>query len=61
MKNELIYKLNIEDIQNVALQEIGRELTSGEIKSIESKISENIKWYDVIADAINDNIKTGDS
>jgi hypothetical protein len=45
--------LNVEDVQTVAFEEIGRELTAKEIKKIEDLIAENINWYDAILDAIN--------
>ena len=60
MKVEIIYKITSEDVQEVALREIGRELTHEEIKSITDAISDNIKWYDAVADAINANIKSDD-
>ncbi len=60
MKNqinkEIIYSINIADIQTVAQQEIKRELTREEIVKIEDSIAENIDWYDAIAIAINHNI-----
>ena len=63
-KNEanIVYSLNIEDIQTVALEEIGRELTAKEIKKIENLIAENINWYDAILEAINAKIdlRTGE-
>ena len=56
MKTETIYKLTIEDIQNVAQQEIGRDLTSDEIRKVRVSIPDKIKWYDAIADSISENI-----
>ncbi len=50
--NKIIYSLTVEDIQTVANQEIERDLSSDEIKKIIEPIGENIKWYDAIADAI---------
>lgn len=54
MKNETIYVLTKEDAQNVAQQEIGRDLTSDEIQKIKDAISDKINWYDSIADIINE-------
>lgn len=54
MKNETIYVLTKEDIQNVAQQEIGRDLTSAEIQKIKDTIADKINWYDAIADTINE-------
>ncbi len=58
MRSKIIYSLNEEDIQTVALEEIERNLTSKEIEDIKDLIAENIKWYDAIAAAINKKIKT---
>lgn len=48
----IIYSLNIEDVQTVASQEIGRELSENEIAEITNLLGDNINWYDAIADAI---------
>ncbi len=56
MKNKIIYSLSIEDLQNVANQEIERELTRQEIEKLEKSIAEKIPWYDVIAGAIEETI-----
>jgi hypothetical protein len=61
MKNqneeEIIYSLNIEDVQTVAQQEIERNLTKKEIEDIIEIIASNVNWYDAIAVAINENIE----
>ena len=51
-KNEIVYSLNIEDIQTVAIQEIDKELTGDEIEKIKDLIGEKINWYDAIYDSI---------
>lgn len=53
-KEEIIYSLNIEDIQTVATQEIDRELTDNEIENILDAIAARIHWYDAIAASINE-------
>jgi hypothetical protein len=56
MKNqsnqEIIYSLNIEDIQTVAQQELERELTLEEIDKIRDSIADRFNWYDTVADTI---------
>ena len=52
--NEIVYSLNIEDIQTVATQEIERELTDDEIEKIKDLFAEKISWYDAIAAAIDE-------
>lgn len=56
--NKIIYQLTIEDIQEVAMQELERELSAKEIKKLIDPIAEKIPWYDVIADAINETLIT---
>jgi len=55
--DKVIYQLTIEDLQRAAIDTLGRELTSTEVELIEEKFAENIKWYDAIQSAINENIK----
>ena len=56
MKNNdtIIYSLNIDDIQEVAVQELDRELTYDEIRKLVDPIAKKVSWYDVIAEAINE-------
>ena len=56
-KNEIIYSLNVEDIQRVARQEKGRELVIEEIDKIKDLIGEYINWYDAILNSINEKIE----
>jgi hypothetical protein len=57
MKNsDIIYTLNIVDIQTVANGELRRDLTDNEIELIKESIAERIGWYDAIADSINEKI-----
>ena len=52
--DQTIYQLTIEDVQNVALEELEEELSPEEIENIEDLIAKRIDWYGVIADAINE-------
>jgi hypothetical protein len=52
----VIYSLTVEDVQEVANQELGRDLTDNEIKKIKDIIAEKITWYDAILDTINEKI-----
>jgi len=49
-----IYSINIEDVQNVADEELGRELS--ELKIIEDKIGDYIDWYGAIYSAIQNEV-----
>ena len=46
--SKIIYSINIEDVQNVAEEKIGRSLTNKELQIIEDKIGDYIDWYDAI-------------
>ncbi len=56
-KNKIIYQLTIEDIQNVAEENFGRELTSEEVNKILDSIGIRIPWYEAIYDSIKDKLK----
>jgi hypothetical protein len=55
-KNIVVYSLNIEDIQTVAVQEINRELTDSEVEKVKNLIGEKINWYEAILDSITEEI-----
>lgn len=56
-KNKIIYSINIEDVQNVAEQELDRELTVEELKIVEEKIGDQFDWYEAIASVISMHIE----
>jgi len=51
-KDKIIYQLTVEDIQTVATEMFGRELSPEEIKKIEDPIGEGIPWYEIIESCI---------
>ena len=51
-KNKVIYSINIEDVQNVAEQELDRELTADELKIVEEKIGHQVDWYSAISETL---------
>jgi|CXWL01.1.fsa_nt_gi hypothetical protein len=53
-KAELIYYINEVDIQEVANQEIERDLSFEEIEMIRNRIAEKIDWYSIIAESIDE-------
>ncbi len=56
-KERVIYSLNIEDVQNVAIEEYGRTLTDEELEIIEEELGDYIDWYDSIDAAISFHLK----
>jgi hypothetical protein len=53
-KDKVVYSLCVDDICNVASQEIGRELTDKEIKAVSAIVGDHIDWYEAIQNAIYD-------
>jgi len=53
-KEKIIYSINIEDVQNVANQDLDRDLNDDELKLIEDKIGDYIDWFGAISNAISD-------
>ena len=54
MENDLIYSLNEEDAQTVALENLGRELRGHEIVALKGRIAENINWFDAISNTLDE-------
>ncbi len=53
-KDRIVYSINVEDLQNVAEQELDRELSDKEIKLIEDRLGDYIDWYGTIASTFNE-------
>ncbi len=53
-QEKIIYSINIEDVQNVAEQELERKLTVKELRLVEDKVGDYINWYEAILNAINE-------
>jgi len=51
---KIIYQLTVADIQEVANQELERELSAQEIEVIRDQIAKKISWYDVVAESIDE-------
>jgi hypothetical protein len=52
MRNKNFYKVCYNDIQEVARQELDRELTDDELSSVVDEISEQIDWYEPISNVL---------
>lgn len=53
VKEHVVYSINVEDIQMVAVGEFGRTLTDDELQVIEDNLGDYIAWYDIIDTVIN--------
>jgi hypothetical protein len=52
-EDKIVYQLTVEDLQNVAIESIDRELTNQEIKQVEEKLGDFIDWFGAISGTIN--------
>ena len=51
-KNEVLYQLTVEDFQNIAIENINRELSDEEIQKVAVWVTDRIPWYDLIDNGI---------
>lgn len=51
---KIIYSINVEDIQNVAEQELDRKLTEQELRLVEDRLGDYVGWYEAILNAMNE-------
>ncbi len=52
--NQLIYQLDEDDAQQVAMGSLGRYLIKNELTALKDKICEKIDWHEAIDSAISD-------
>lgn len=52
--SRIIYSINIQDIQQVAEEHLGRQASKKELKIVEDKVGDYIDWYEAITLALND-------
>ena len=51
---KVIYSINVEDVQNVAAEQFGRELTEKEVNFVEEKLGGYVDWYESICSVLTD-------
>lgn len=54
-KDQVLYSLNVEDAQNVAVQTIHRTLTDEELRQLQRRLGNHLpNWFDLLEMAIDD-------
>ena len=53
MESSVVYQIVVEDVQLVAEEELGKNLSANEVNSIADEIAECTPWYDITADILN--------
>lgn len=56
--SRIIYSINVEDIQNVAKEHLGRQATKKELKRVEDKLGNYIDWHEAIILAIDNAVNS---
>ena len=59
MKTEVektVYEISVADLQDVAKEVLGRELTEEEIVAVGNSVGDYIDWFQAIENAINDRV-----
>lgn len=52
----IVYGIDIDDIQQVALQLLERRLTDAELSSVKESVGDYIDWFQVVQNAIQKHI-----
>jgi hypothetical protein len=56
-RTDILYSINVQDVQEVAKREYNRELDDGEVKSAAAKLGEYIDWYEAVNTAVAQTIR----
>lgn len=56
-KTDILYSINVRDVQDVAQREYDRELEDGEVESVAAKLGEYIDWYEAVNTAVAQTIR----
>jgi hypothetical protein len=55
----IVYSINVQDVQDVAQREFDRELNDKEMESVAAKLGEYIDWYEAVNTAVAQTIRKG--
>jgi hypothetical protein len=56
-RTDILYSINVQDVQDVAHSEFDRELNDKEIESVARKLGEYIDWYEAVISAVSQTIR----
>ena len=51
-RDDIIYSINVADLQTVSMEVLERELTDTEIMLIRKSVEDSIEWFDAVESAI---------
>jgi hypothetical protein len=53
---EVVYEINVDDLQDVSMQVLGRPLTDAEVGLVKGSVGKHIDWFQAIENAIHEHI-----
>ncbi len=58
-RTDILYSINVQDVQDVAQREFDRELNDKEMESVAAKLGEYIDWYEAVNTAVAQTVRKG--
>ncbi len=56
-RTDILYSINVQDVQDVAQREFHRELTGKEMESVAERLGEYIDWHEAVISAVMQTIR----
>jgi hypothetical protein len=60
-RTDILYSINVQDVQDVAQREFDRELNDKEIESVAAKLGEYIDWYEAVNTTVAQTLQKGET
>ncbi len=60
-RTDILYSINVQDVQDVAQREFDRELNDKEMESVAAKLGEYIDWYEAVNTAVAQTVRKGET
>lgn len=60
-KTDILYSINVQDVQDVAQREFDRELNDKEMESVAAKLGEYIDWYEAVNTTVAQTLRKGET
>jgi len=58
-KTDILYSINVQDVQDVAQREFDRKLNDKEMESVTAKLGEYVDRYEAVNSAVAETIQNG--
>jgi len=58
-RTDILYSINVQDVQDVAQREFDRQLNDKEMESVAAKLGEYIDWYEAVNTTVAQTLRKG--